>query len=395
MNHSEVPVVVVGGGLNGLGVVRSLAAARVPVFLLETTRRLPAAWSRHCTFVRARALEGRGLLDALTRLAATLSSRPVLLLTTDRAVAAVAAMREQLDPVYRILLPPADTLALLSDKASFHRLAERAGLTVPRGIPIEGKINLARIEELTPPLILKPADKRPVEAGLLERAVRASSIAEARIIASRMLQVTSSVMVQEWIEGEDSDIYFTLFNCDAQANIVGLFTGRKLVCTPPAIGNTAICVAAPEAAQQLLEPTRQLVARTSYVGLGGLEFKRDARTGQFVIIEPTAGRTDLQEEIATLCGVNLPALAYWAALDTTPPMTQASVPASVAWRSSIEFRTPRELTARRLPVFDGFFRWYDPFPAFYYYVYERLAKGVCRRVLRVACISRVPRAKAY
>ncbi len=41
-------------------------------------------------------------------------------------------------------------------------------------------------------------------------------------------------------------------------------------------------------------------ASTQYEGLGSLEFKWDAQGRRFLIIEPTVGRTDMQEEIPTL-----------------------------------------------------------------------------------------------
>jgi hypothetical protein len=43
---------------------------------------------------------------------------------------------------------------------------------------------------------------------------------------------------------------------------------------------------------------------------GGIEFKRDGHTGQFLMIEPTVGRIDGQEEVATLHGANIPLAAY-------------------------------------------------------------------------------------
>ena len=41
-----------------------------------------------------------------------------------------------------------------------------------------------------------------------------------------------------------------------------------------------------------------------------MEYKRDARSGRYYMIEPTVGRTDFQEEVATLNGINIPAAAY-------------------------------------------------------------------------------------
>ena len=43
--------------------------------------------------------------------------------------------------------------------------------------------------------------------------------------------------------------------------------------------------------------------------MGGIEFKRDGRTGEFLMIEPTVGRIDAQEEVATLHDANIPLAA--------------------------------------------------------------------------------------
>lgn len=232
-------------------------------------------------------------------------------------------------------------------------------------------------------MIVKPADKRLVLAGTVERAVRAETTVQARATAAQMLARASALIVQEWIEGPDTEIYFALFCCDREANIVGIFPGRKLVCSPPAIGSTAVCVAAPELAGELTRQTREFVERVGYRGLGSLEFKRDVRTGRLLIVEPTVGRTDWQEEIATLCGVNLPLLAYWAALgsDTAPARESSFVP-GIAWRAGREFRAPGGLMPSRTRVVDGYFRWADPMPAVYYYAYERLLMRVWNRAMR-------------
>jgi predicted ATP-grasp superfamily ATP-dependent carboligase len=121
----------------------------------------------------------------------------------------------------------------------------------------------------------------------------------------------------------------------------------------------------------------QFITRVEYRGLGSLEFKRDRRSGRFVIIEPTVGRTDWQEEIATLCGVNLPLRTYMSELECHSPPIAAASP-RLAWRSSVGFRTP---LAAGMRAVDGYFRWSDPLPALYYYVYERWVERI-QRVVR-------------
>jgi predicted ATP-grasp superfamily ATP-dependent carboligase len=150
-----------------------------------------------------------------------------------------------------------------------------------------------------------------------------------------MLGVASSVVVQEWIDGDDDDLYFTFFVCDRQSRIVTLFTGRKIMCEPALIGSTAVCVAAETRVHQMLAAlTADFVTSSRYRGIGGLEFKRDRGTGQFVVVEPTVGRVDWQEEIATLCGVNIPVVAYRTAVGELVETTGVIIDTAVAWRSS-------------------------------------------------------------
>lgn len=379
----EVPAVVVGGTLNALGVVRSLARARVPVLLVETTRKCPAAWSRHCTYVRVSSLEGEALIEALVRLASDLGCEPVLLLTTDESVLAVSAFRHRIEPLYHIDLPAAAMVQALANKTEFQALAEREGFSIPRGRALLGKADLDRIGDLEPPLVLKPADKTLVLAGVVDRAVRAETIGQARAAAAHMLTRAPSLIVQEWVDGPDTDIFFTLFSCSRASEPAAIFPGRKLVCSPPAVGSTAVCVAAPEAAEDLCRQTRHFVERVGYRGIGSLEFKRDSRTGRFLIIEPTVGRTDWQEEIATLCGLNIPVLAYHTALGTAVPPARDTAFLRYAWRSDRQFSLPRNTVSSRTRVVDGYFRWSDPMPAAYYYGYERVAMRIWRRTTRL------------
>lgn len=379
LSVSPVPAVVVGATLNGLGVVRSLSRGRVPLFVLETTRRAPAAWSRHCTFVRVAKLEGEALVGSLVRLASDLRCRPVLILTSDESVLTVSAAREQIAPLYAIELPPQAIVEALADKVGFHELAEREGFAVPRSRRVGSEADLDRIGELAPPIVVKPADKTLVLAGVVERALRADTVAQARAVAAQMLARAPSLIVQEWVEGADTEIFFTLFSCDRDGNLTGIFPGRKLVCSPPAVGSTAVCVAAPEIAAQLYRHTRHFIERVGYRGLGSLEFKRDTRSGRVLIIEPTVGRTDWQEEIATLCGVNLPLLTYHTALGVTAsPVADVMRFAPCAWRAERQFPLPRSVALSATRVVDGYFRWSDPLPAAYYYGFERLAMRAWR-----------------
>jgi D-aspartate ligase len=371
-SRGRIPAVVVGGTLNALGVVRSLTSGGVPTLLLETTQRCPSRWSRHCRFVRVPSIEGRALVDALRSLAAETRQRPVLFLTDDRAVEAVSAFREELEPGFRVQLPPKAIVPVLADKTAFQRFAEKEGLPVPRSVVLRDRSELQLLDELTPPLVIKPASKALVLNSDIERAVRVETLAQAREVAERIVERARGLIAQEWIDGPDTGIHFAFFVCDTGSRVVAYFQGRKVVCEPPRIGSTALCTEAHDPTGELESVVRQYLSRSGYVGIGGLELKRDQRSGRFIIVEPTVGRTDWQAEIATLCGVNIPLAAYRTALgQPVEPAARAEAP--VAWRSSRAYRPPPGELPVGTRLVDGYFRRTDPLPGLYYYGFERFA----------------------
>ena len=381
--RTAVPAVVVGGNLNSLGVVRSLARNHIPTYVMSTGRNCPAAWSRHAKFVRAQSLQGDALIGALLALARQLSCRPVLILTQDASVHTVSAHREKLEHCYHIEIPSPDVVETLSDKLTFDGLAAREGFAVPRSCAVRTPADIEQINALLPPLILKPSDKGRVAVGAADRATRAETLEEARTLTQEMLGQVPAVIVQEWIEGPDSEIFFTFFYTRSDGTPVAFFSGRKLQSTPPGVGSTAICIPAPEFAEALEHETRRFLERVHYRGLGSLEYKRDIRNGRFLMVEPTVGRTDWQEEIAALGGVNLPAIAYWSALGVDPPRTQAGpVRPKPAWRSDFQFKLPVGFR-ENVRIVDAHFRWNDPLPGMYYYFHYQGIRRIWRGIQRI------------
>lgn len=370
-----IPAVVLGGNLGGLGVVRSLARGGMPIFVVDKGHGCPAAWSRFARFVSLPNVGGSDLVKKLIDLSIRIGERPVLILTTDADVNTVSAFRKELEPFFRFTLPAPEMVRALYDKAQFQLLAEREGLSVPRGVILTNPSEFPLMKTLTTPLVIKPADKAPLVSNQEnDRPVRVEDWDEAMARAAKMMERTGGLAVQEWIDGDDCDIYFSLFVCSPEGKLLASFAGRKLVCTPPAVGITAVCAAAPEMEEELTRLSRQFTEWVEYRGIGSLEFKRDRRTGRFLIIEPTVGRIDWQEEIATLCGVNLPLVAYWA--EASIAGKESAKPRSrVMWRSSIVHRIPAEIVPRGASLRDGYFRLNDPLPGLYFYAIELFPLG--------------------
>jgi predicted ATP-grasp superfamily ATP-dependent carboligase len=364
--------------LNGLGVVRSLAKERIPVVAVDAQSSRAALWSRHARNHLVRSLTGAEFVEDLIHLGKQFDSPPILLLTAEEAVHAVSENRDELSKWFRFRIPEDQRIKLLSSKANFHAFALHHDFPVPRTAILEELSDLPHLDQLHFPCVLKPDDKRSVLTGHKNRAVRVASLSEARERASAMLSTPGGIVAQEWIEGPESNIYFTLFYRGAEGKLVGIFTGRKLSCYPHDVGSTALCVAAPQARKALEPLTMAFAERAGFDGMGSMEYKWDENHRRFVMVEPTVGRTDWQEEIATLSGVNLPAAAYRYELGL-PAAEAISNREPTAWRATFVDRAPQSLMVPGTRVVDGYFRWNDPMPALKFYCLDHPLRRIMRR----------------
>jgi predicted ATP-grasp superfamily ATP-dependent carboligase len=306
---ANTPAIILGADVGGLGVARSLGMAGIPAILVDDDTRHPGMHSRYGRPFVMRDSD-LSLADGLLRLRECISNRPVLFARTDRQVQIISEHRERLTAAFHIRLPEHVQLHELLDKAGFQQLAERHGFPIPRAVTVRSENDLARLSDIRFPAVIKMVGTEPVPTSTLPRVSRVSSRTQADSVCRALLRHVPGIIVQQWIEGADSDIYFCLQYRGAGGMTVSSFTGRKLRCWPPQIGRTASCTAAPESASELERLTTHFFDQVGFVGPGSMEFKRERKTGKFFMIEPTVGRTDWQEEVASLNGVNIPLAAY-------------------------------------------------------------------------------------
>jgi D-aspartate ligase len=360
--------IVVGSGLNGLGVVRSLAPEAVPVTLIDTAPGGPAVNSR---FVHTRALikDQRTLVDEIIKQASGKAETPVLILTQEAAVAAVSSAQARLRGRVRYDFVQHETVLDLMDKTRFHDRAHALGFPVPRSVAFAPGGDLQAAASLTYPCILKPIAKNAEWDRRFKKAYRFDNFEDLARFAAGLKGESEAVIIQEWIEGGDSDVFFTLLYRERHGSVPASFTGRKIRQWPPLVGGTASCMPAPEFKDELSALTARFFAATAFAGLASMEYKRDRRSGRFVMVEPTVGRTDYQEEVATLNGINIVRAAYRALAGLEPQAANGAVRKRV-WRDGASdakslSQQPAAVDppeAAAASVVDATFRWSDPGP---------------------------------
>lgn len=392
----DTPAVVVGAGINALGVVRSLKRAHVPAWILDVDAARPALHTRAAKAVTVASLDGEPLINELVRLGNTQfrDLQPVLLLTQEASVQAVSRARTRLAARYQFTLPSTETVDALQHKHGFQRMAEAFGAPIPRLVRVRSHADLPALAALHYPVVVKPGTRDAVYSRRFQKAYRVTCSADAIELIGRILTVMQDVVVQEWIAGPDSNIYFCLQAIDRTGRLVAAFSGRKIRSWPPAVGGTASCLPAPEVHAELVGLTSRFFRHAGVVGMASMEYKRDAQSGEFRMVEPTIGRTDYQEEVATLNGVNLPFAAYCAELGLRFP-TPHPFARQTIWRvrsqddasALAQHQRPDEGFVSHARVVDALWRASDPRP----WLHENLQR--MRRAFHTRVARRTPNAR--
>jgi D-aspartate ligase len=307
-----MPVVVTGADIPlGLGLARALRGLDVPIYGLALDRNDPCCRSSAWSDVESVAADSESeWLEALLKLS-TRHPRQVLFPAQDAVVDIVSRNRELLGEHYRFVLPDHPTVQLLADKTLFASWAQANGFPVPRTHIVSSPAELdAALNDVMFPIVIKPPvpNQKWHSAGGRKQHYRLNSPAAVANLPFQLFDISDRYVVQEWIEGNDSDVAFCLVYRDRSGRELGYQTGRKLVQWPVGTGNTAMCTTTEDLSLHRL--AQQLFDRAGLVGTASVEVKRDRRDGRYYITEPTVGRPNLQSNVATAAGRNLAVVAY-------------------------------------------------------------------------------------
>ena len=361
--------IVIGGDVNGLGVARSLARHGIPILMLDSDVGRPTMRSRYGRKMTLPGLSGDELIEALYALRPQFKHKPVLFPTQEAGLATLSAHYSEIRNLYHLSLPPHEIVAAMLDKNLFQEQAENLGFLVPRSLKLVRGGEMVGLEKLRYPCVIKPAAKDEAYARNFAKAYRVQGPGEAASLWVKMELVIESAIVQEWIEGGDSDVYFCLQYRPIGGGPPISFCGRKTLQWPPLVGGTATCIPALNPRHELIATTESFFERVGFVGLCSMEYKFDHRDRNFYLVEPTAGRTDYQEEIAVLNGVNIPLAAYCDLTKATSPAIFEQTPPR-GWRDPFGHHNALAAGAKD-PVFelmpgiklaDAYFRYDDPVP---------------------------------
>jgi predicted ATP-grasp superfamily ATP-dependent carboligase len=323
MKTTKPFAVVLDLDFSGYGAVRSLISYGVPVIgFFNSNKYIPEQRTRLC-YKKVKYSSESELLKKLVFIGKTYK-RPVLILTSDYYVLLIKKYYNLIRPFYKINFPSTETIDHLMDKAAFSKFAQKHQIKVPKTGVIDNRTKFRQISKnFTFPTIVKPLNrsKNWVKAGL-PKAFMCNNTGEVFAAWKASSFIENNLLVQEYIPGNDWDIYYCLSYFNEKSECLAAFTGRKLRQWPVLTGSTA--TTAPIINEYLEKESIRILKLAGLIGFGSVEFKKHLFNGGYYVIEPTVGRINQQEYVATANGVNIPITAYFDMLQSNPPTKQNS-----------------------------------------------------------------------
>ncbi|HJU07863.1 MAG TPA: hypothetical protein VJ727_05205 [Rhodanobacteraceae bacterium] len=304
--------IVVGREQTGLGMLRSLHQAGIPVCVACRSDNLVARSRWYRPTPGAVPWDGEPGPEALAILQAMPLQRAVLIMGRDDAALWAADIPSgPLADRFLVSSSSRATLEILQDKARFGEFLAKTDIPHPRTFTIRTAADIEAIPfaELDR-VFIKPADSQKFVKAVGAKGIWARDRAEFerawRALESRELHV----IAQEYVPGSPADHYFIDGFRDARGRLTGLFARRRLRIYPPHFGNSCYCVSIPlDEVAAARDHLVELLGLLQYRGIFSAEFKRDARDGKFRILEINT-RAWWYVEFATRCGINVCRMAY-------------------------------------------------------------------------------------
>jgi predicted ATP-grasp superfamily ATP-dependent carboligase len=376
--NSIKPFAVVIGldSMNGIQTVRILAEHKVPVIAIARDRNHPFSRTKLCQRIIYADTSGMEFIEELENLGRTLDQKAVLFPCNDMNVLLISQNREQLEDYFHVMLPSNDVIEMMMNKLRFYTYAQEANFPIPRTFFLNNSYDLeATLRELNFPSILKPpisANPKWENQSKL-KAYKVSTPEQLQSIYNQSKGLAETLIVQEWINGPETNLYSCNCYLDRESNPLVTFVARKLRQWPPVTGESSLGEECRD--DTVLRETIRLFQSVDYRGLGYVEMKQDEISGDYFIMEPNVGRPTGRSPIAEAGGVELIYTQYCDALGWALPENRTQKYGNAKWiylrrdfQSALYHRSQGNLTFKSwLQSIKGkkryaLFSWTDPGP---------------------------------
>ncbi len=316
----EYNAVVLGGYVNAYGIIRELHECGVrTISLLHYKEPSLASYSRFLTYKAAIDLTKNDLITQLSIIKEKTKAKNLVIYPTDDIqLELLKNVYEDIKSFSFIPLNP-DTIPSVLDKEEQYCAARKVGIPTPSTYIVR---NIAEVEDSINassfPVLIKPTKRENQDTEVFRNIflTNYSDYEENLTLLKRAFQKQISLMVSDYIPGDDDNIYAYVAYRNKEGIIVNEWVGKKISQYPKNFGvfSTATNSAPPIIATY----GRALLNEINLFGINEPEFKFDPRDGKYKLMEINL-RSMMWHRLGNRSGVTLHYTQYLDAQGITPP----------------------------------------------------------------------------
>lgn len=250
----------------------------------------------------------KGFIRFLIDYAKQQDAPPVLIPCHDSYVEVID---EHLDEIREHFLIPQHETGLytqLMNKETLHKVAESKGVYVPETVRVDEDNFIEKVESIIKyPCLVKPVDSPSFVAVFRKKLFKVFNRDELQDAIKKAHDADLEVIVQRIIPGFDDHMHTFDAYLNQESKVTHWVTCQKHRQYPINFG--ASVYTEQKHVPELYEIGAKFLEEMNYKGFAEIEFKKDAETGRFYLIEINARITNLNHLLYKV-GVNIPYITY-------------------------------------------------------------------------------------
>lgn len=230
---------------------------------------------------------------------------PILIGTKDDYVDLIIKSKDSLKDIFVIPYIDEELKNKLMNKEEFYALCEEMGVDYPKTKILTKSMEVSDFD-LMYPLIIKPTN--PVlfwsdRFEGMEKVYKVKDKSEFEKVVKLIYSTyyDDNLIIQEYIEGEDTDIWTPTFYCDRNKKVKMMAMGRVLLeeHVPTAIGNDAAIIM--QYVEEPMEKIKDFLEKIEFTGFCNCDMKYDRRDNKYKIFEVNVRQGRSNYSVTAVC----------------------------------------------------------------------------------------------
>lgn len=248
------------------------------------------------------------LVSFLIELAKKEDEKPILFPTADPYAEFMDDNLNELKEYYLIPMTDQGLWSSVMDKEKIHKMSTEHGVLVPETVRLTDDNYEEKIkEDIGFPCIVKPTDSPSFVSAFRKKLFYCNNMDEVQESIGKATDAGLEVIIQRIIPGFDDHMYTLDAHLNQDSKVTHWATCRKLRQYPINFG--ASVYTEQKYVQELYDIGAPFLENIKFKGFAEIEFKKDADTGKFYLIEINA-RTTTLNVLLLKAGINFPYVCY-------------------------------------------------------------------------------------